>query len=80
MIIDAMHNLLLGTPKKMFNDWIDDGDLTREDLHLIKWNAESLVLLVDFDMISPDCIAAGLLGLKAAGWKSWVLIYSPFLL
>ena len=79
-IIDAMHNLLLGMPKKMFNNWIDDGDLTREDLRLMKWNTEGLVLPVDFDVISPDRIAAGLSGLKAAEWKSWVLIYSPFLL
>ena len=69
-IIDAMHNLLLGMPKKMFNDWIDDGDLTREDLRLMKWNAEGLVLPVDFNMISPERIAAGLSGLKAAEWKS----------
>ena len=79
-IIDAMHNLLLGTPKKMFNDWIDDGDLTREDLRLMKQSAEGLVLPIDFDVISSDRIAAGLSGLKAAEWKSWVLIYSPFLL
>ena len=79
-IIDVMHNLLLGTPKRMFNDWIDNGDLTREDLRLMKQNAEGLVLPVDFDVISPERIAAGLSGLKAAEWKSWVLIYSPFLL
>lgn len=79
-IIDAMHNLLLGTPKRMFNDWVDDGDLTREDLRRMKHIAEGLVLPIDFDMISPDRIAGGLSGLKAAEWKSWVLIYSPFLL
>ena len=59
---------------------MDDGDLTRDDLRQMKQTAKGLVLPVDFDVISPECIAAGLSGLKAAEWKSLVLIYSPFFL
>ena len=65
-IINVIYNLLLSTLKRMFYNWIDNGDLTREDLHLMKRNVEGLVLLVDFDVISLDRITTSLLELKAA--------------
>ncbi|KAG2190754.1 hypothetical protein INT47_007247 [Mucor saturninus] len=78
-IIDPMHNLFLGTAKRMVETWTASGLITDRDLCQMQKVAETMVLPVGYTMLKTK-IGKGFPRMKADEWKSWVLIYSPVLL
>ena len=78
VIIDPMHNLLLGTAKHMFQTWTDKGILKPKDLKEIQY-IDRTVVPPDVGRI-PNKLEAGASGMTADQWKNWTLIYSPYIL
>ena len=79
VIIDPMHNLLLGTAKHMFKTWTDKGILKTQNLKDIQEHIDSIVVPPDAGWI-PNKLEAGTSGMTADQWKNWTLIYSPYIL
>mgnify|MGYP002803532383 CR=1 FL=1 len=79
VIIDPMHNLLLGTAKHMFKTWTDKGILKPQNLKDIQEHIDSVVVPPDVGRI-PNKLEAGTSGMTADQWKNWTLIYSPYIL
>ena len=75
-VIDPMHNLLLGTGKKVFKTWRDQKILSSENLLKIQEFIDSIVVPPGTGRI-PNKIAGCGNGLSADQWKAWILIYSP---
>ncbi|KAG2191149.1 hypothetical protein INT47_012155 [Mucor saturninus] len=78
-IIDPMHNLFLGTAKRMVEKWTASGLIVDRDLREMQKIAETMVLPVGYSMLKTK-IGKGFPRMKADEWKSWVLVYSPVLL
>lgn len=75
-VIDPMHNLLLGTCKKMNALWkLDDKDYT-----LMQKKANLIHIPAGFSDLSGKRIEKRLAGFRADQWKSWCLLYSPSVL
>ena len=79
VVVDPMHNLLLGTAKHMFHKWIEDGLLKQPDLKKIQEHVDELVVPNDVGRI-PNKIEAGCSGITADQWKNWTLIFSSYIL
>ncbi|OAD65482.1 C2H2-type zinc finger transcription factor [Phycomyces blakesleeanus NRRL 1555(-)] len=79
MIIDPMHNLFLGTPKRMMERWIKEGLIDNRKLATMQTMAETMVVPMDYVVLKSK-IGKGFPYMKADEWKSWVLVYSPILL
>ena len=79
VIIDPMHNLLLGTAKHMFNKWCEKGILKSQDLAFIQDHIDGIVVPRDVGRI-PNKLRGGASGMTADQWKNWTLIYSPYIL
>ena len=75
LCIDPMHNLFLGTGKRMISVWIDKGWLTKQHFKTIQQFADSLVVPSDVGRI-PSKIESGFSSFKADQFKSWILTYS----
>ncbi|OAD68816.1 C2H2-type zinc finger transcription factor [Phycomyces blakesleeanus NRRL 1555(-)] len=78
-IIDPMHNLFLGTPKRMMERWIKEGLIDDRKLATMQTMAETMVVPMDYVVLKSK-IGKGFPYMKADEWKSWVLVYSPILL
>ncbi|OAD65118.1 hypothetical protein PHYBLDRAFT_153779 [Phycomyces blakesleeanus NRRL 1555(-)] len=78
-IIDPMHNLFLGTPKRMMDRWVDKKTIGAEEFAAMEKIAETMVLPRDYTKLTSK-IGKGFPYMKADDWKSWVLVYSPVLL
>ncbi|KAG2192672.1 hypothetical protein INT47_009242 [Mucor saturninus] len=78
-IIDPMHNLFLGTAKRMVETWTTSGLITDRKLASMQVMAESMVVPTDYTILKTK-ISRGFPYMKADEWKSWVLVYSPVLL
>ena len=63
-IVDAMHNLLLGTAKNVIRIWCESGILTSQALHSIQSLVNSITVPVDVCRI-PSNIAASYYGFTA---------------
>ena len=76
-IIEPMHNLFLGTAKRVFTKWIEGEIITKEGLHTIQ---------ARMDEISSDIgrllgnISSNYGGYTAAQWKNFVLLFSMYAL
>ena len=79
VVVDSMHNLLLGTAKHMFHKRTEDGLLKQPDLKTIQEHIDELVVPNNVRRI-PNKIGAGCSGMTADQWKNWTLIYSPYIL
>ncbi|OAD78134.1 hypothetical protein PHYBLDRAFT_165005 [Phycomyces blakesleeanus NRRL 1555(-)] len=79
MIIDPMHNLFLGTPKRMMDQWVDKKTIGAKEFAAMEIIAETMVLLRDHTKLTSK-IGKGFPYMKADDWKSWVLVYSSVLL
>lgn len=79
VIIDPMHNLLLGTAKHMFHTWTEKGILKSQDLKHIQEHIDSIVVPPDVGRI-PNELESRASGMTADQWKNWTLIYSPYIL
>ena len=78
-LIDPMHNLFLGTAKRMFILWLDLDILNTNILNTIKLKIENVKIPSDIGRI-PSNIASNHSRFTAEEWKNWTLYYSPFVL
>ncbi|OAD67603.1 hypothetical protein PHYBLDRAFT_151116 [Phycomyces blakesleeanus NRRL 1555(-)] len=78
-IIDPMHNLFLGTAKRMMDIWIANNLLDDKDFVEMQEEANRMVLPVGYTTLKIK-IGKKFPFMKADEWKSWCLIYSPVLL
>ena len=78
-IIDPMHNLFLGTAKRMAKMWIRLNDLNSDDLQQMQQIANTIVLPPDYVSLKRK-IQSGFSFMTADDWKSSVLVYSPVVL
>lgn len=78
-VIDPMHNLFLGTAKKMFKLWVENDILSTSHLEKIEERLESVNLLTDIGRI-PTHISGNYGVFSAAEWKNWVTIFSLYAL
>lgn len=77
-VIDPMHNLYLGTGKKMFKVWVKQKLLSDEAL-LIENQAKHFIVPYDIGRL-PSNASSGYGGFTANQWYNWIAIYSPILL
>ena len=68
-VVDAMHNLLLGTAKNVTRIWCETGILTSKALHGIQSVVNSITVPVDVGRI-PSNIAASYYGFTADQWRN----------
>ena len=78
-IVDPMHNLFLGTAKRMAKLWIHIGDLRPAMLRAMQRAANSIVLPPDYVALKRK-IEGNFSFMTADDWKSWILVYSPLVL
>lgn len=78
-VIDPMHNLFLGTAKRMFKLWIEKDILTKEKLNLLDSKLREFKISGDFGRL-PNNISANWGGFTADQWKTWTLVYSLYAL
>lgn len=78
-LIDPMHNLFLGTTKRMFTLWLDLGILNKNLLNTLNLKIERLKIPSDIGRI-PTNIASNYSRFTAEEWKNWTLYYSPLVL
>lgn len=78
-VIDPMHNLFLGSAKKMFKIWCEDGFLTKEKLREVQKRIENVEAPSDLGRL-PGKISSNYGGFTASQWKNWVLYYSLYAL
>lgn len=78
-VIDAMHNLLLGTAKNMTKLWCELGFLSSSNLQEIQQKVNAINVPLDIGRI-PSNIASSFYGFTADQWRSWACIFSPVVL
>ncbi|OAD72122.1 hypothetical protein PHYBLDRAFT_170017 [Phycomyces blakesleeanus NRRL 1555(-)] len=78
-VIDPMHNLYLGTAKRIMEKWRSSGLITDAHSAEMQLDADKLVLPEDYTPLGTK-IERGFPFMKADEWKSWCLVYSPVLL
>ena len=76
-LVDPMHNLFLGTAKKLMTIWRDKGYLS--NMEDIQKEVNSILPPRNVGRI-PHKIAAGFLGFTAEQWMLWTVLYSPLVL
>ena len=76
-IIDPMHNLFLGTAKKMVEIWKEYNFLPPNVLQDVQAKVDSVITPNDLGRL-PSKIASGFSGCTAEQWKNWTLYYSLF--
>ncbi|XP_035986582.1 uncharacterized protein LOC118560045 isoform X2 [Fundulus heteroclitus] len=79
VIIDPMHNLLLGTARHVFRLWTDLGILTTKGLDELQARVGNIKVPYEVGRI-PLRISSGFTGFTADQWKNWTTIYSLFCL
>lgn len=77
--IDTMHNLFLGTGKKMFKLWVEHGILTPQHMIQIEDKVRCFKVPPDVGRI-PYQISSNYGGFTASQWRNWITIYSPVVL
>lgn len=79
-IIDPMHNLFLGTAKKIFKKiWIPRGLLKEKELKEIQARVDCVAVPSTIGRI-PRKIASAFGGFTAEQWLNWTLVYSLYAL
>lgn len=73
-VIDPMHNLFLGTAKKMFKLWVEKGILSSVKLDKVEERLASINSLTDIGRI-PTHISGYYGVFSAAEWKNWTTIF-----
>ena len=74
-IIDIMHNMFLGTPKRIMYHWIDNGFISKRSLETIQDTVKSCIVPSSVGRI-PYKIASSFAHLTADEWKNWTLLFS----
>ena len=75
LIIDPMHNLFLGTGKRVLSLWINSGLLSSTHFVKIQDLVDSMVVPPDVGRI-PLKISSGFSGFKADQFKTWINVFS----
>lgn len=70
-----MHNLFLGTAKKMFKLWVEKGILSSVKFDKVEERLASINSLTDIGRI-PTHISGNYGVFSAAEWKNWTTIFS----
>ena len=79
--IDPMHNLFLGTCKHLMEFWIKHDIIDHKKLCQIQTKVNDLQVPRKIGRLpNKVSIGSGFVGMKAAEWKNWVLIYSVYCL
>ncbi|OAD79051.1 hypothetical protein PHYBLDRAFT_62186 [Phycomyces blakesleeanus NRRL 1555(-)] len=78
-VIDPMHNLYLGTAKRMIQIWRECNYINEKNQLTMQELANGIVVPCGYARITKK-IADGFSFMKADEWKSWCVIYSPFVL
>ena len=78
-VIDPMHNLFLGTAKKMFKIWCESDILTKQSLQEVVERIQRVDAPSDLGRL-PGNISSNYGGFTANQWKNWVLYYSLYAL
>ena len=78
-IVDPMHNLFLGTAKRMMEIWLETSILTQADLEHVQNKVDASNVPSSLGRL-PFKIAKSFSGFTAEQWKTWVVIFSPFAL
>ena len=78
-IIDPMHNLLLGTSKKIIELWKSNNVLTDKDFSKIQERVDSFTCPSDLGRL-PSKISSQFAGFTAEQWKNWTIYFSCFAL
>lgn len=76
---DPMHCLLLGTGLRMMKEWKEKGLLSNANLENMQELADMVELPCGFENLNKK-IVQGFSSMKADAVKSWILIYSPYVL
>ena len=79
IVIDPMHNMLLGTAKNMVALWKSSALLSEKDFDSIQFFVNKFVTPSDVGRI-PYKIASNFSGFTADQWKNWTLIFSTIVL
>ena len=75
LTIDPMHNLFLGTGKRMLSLWMEKDMIRSADLEKIQKFVDNTCVPSDIGRI-PSKIRSGFSGFKADQFKNWINIYS----
>ena len=76
-VIDPIHNLFLGSAKRLLKMWKELGYLDRVNLEKIQERAEEFIILHDVGKI-PRKIVSCFDGFNADEYKNWVLLFSLY--
>lgn len=79
IVVDPMHNMLLGTAKRMVSMWKSSGLLSESEFDSIQMSVDKFITPADVGRI-PHKISSQFSGFTADQWKNWTLIYSTVLL
>ena len=79
-IIDPMHNMLLGSAKRILQtQWIENGLIKNKDLDTIQERIGNCILPINVGRI-PRKISSSFFNLTADEWKNWTLLFSLIVL
>ena len=76
-VIDPMHNLFLGTAKRVFSKWVENNIITKEGLDTVQSKMNEISSLSDIGRL-PGNIKSNYGGYTAAQWKNFVLLFSMY--
>ena len=79
VVIDPMHNLMLGTTKKMLKIWKEVNILNEKDFKVLQKRINKLKVPSSIGRI-PSKIASSFKGFTADQFKNWALVFSTFAL
>ena len=75
-IIDPMHNMLLGTAKRVLqNGWLENNLIRKKELEIIEERVSSCISPINIGRI-PRKISSHFASLTADEWKNWTLMFS----
>ena len=75
LIIDPMHNLLLGTGKHMLHLWVMHKVISTAQFDSLQDCVDAMVVPSDIGRI-PNKIASGFAGFTADQFKNWIVVFS----
>lgn len=78
-LVDPMHNLFLGTAKKMLKLWKDSGLISDSDFQILQERMDEINPPTNIGRL-PQKIAAQFSGFTAEQWMLWTTLYSPLVL
>ena len=76
-LIDPMHNLFLGTSKRMLHLWKDRGFLNNSAFEKIQEQIDSIILPSNIGCIS-SMISTGFAGFTAERWMHWTTLIQDY--